>query len=142
MDGLTIKNNIIYDGGSTYFAYISADCTTNIDVDDNLWYGTPASNWQYGATNCANLATWNGQAGVGTDIQADPLFVSAGTDFRIRAGSPARDAGTDVGLTSDYIGTTVPQNTTQDIGAYEYPHQTNILIRKVKEILTGLGIQL
>jgi len=53
----------------------------------------------------------------GTLWNADPLFRSA-TDYRLKAGSPAINAGTDVGLTTDYDGK--PIRGVPDIGAYEY----------------------
>jgi len=45
-------------------------------------------------------------------------FFSAGLDFRLRADSPAINAGVDVGLASDYLGNAI--RGLPDIGAYEY----------------------
>ncbi len=48
-------------------------------------------------------------------------FVDAvGGDFHLRRGSPAIDAGTDVGVTEDLDGTHRPQGAGYDLGAYEY----------------------
>jgi len=44
----------------------------------------------------------------------------ANGDFRIPTNSPCKDAGTDVSLTKDYLGITIPQGPAPDIGAYEY----------------------
>jgi parallel beta-helix repeat protein len=41
-------------------------------------------------------------------------------DYRLKRGSPAIDAGTEVGIKSDAIGTLIPQGKATDIGAYEY----------------------
>jgi len=41
-------------------------------------------------------------------------------DYRLKAGSPAIDAGTDVGVDHDIAGKPVPQGKAPDIGAYEY----------------------
>ena len=51
---------------------------------------------------------------------------AAGDDFTLTPGSTLRDAGTDLSatLTTDYIGTSRPQNGTFDIGAYEYTVST------------------
>lgn len=54
-------------------------------------------------------------------VNSDPLFVDeANGDFHLQAGSPCRNAGTDVGLTRDYYYGTVPKEGTVDIGAAEY----------------------
>jgi len=54
-------------------------------------------------------------------LNADPKFVDASNgDYSLLSTSPAIDAGTDVSLTSDYIGTSVPQGSAPDIGPYEY----------------------
>jgi hypothetical protein len=41
-------------------------------------------------------------------------------DYRLKQGSPAIDAGIDVGIKEDPRGTTVPQGPAADIGAYEF----------------------
>ncbi len=52
-------------------------------------------------------------------ILDDPDFLSPGSNFKLLAGSPAIDAGVDVGLTEDFEGNPVPQGPAPDIGAYE-----------------------
>ena len=52
-------------------------------------------------------------------LTGDPTFVSA-VDYHLQAGSPAINAGVDVGLTSDYEYNIVPWNGGYDIGVYEY----------------------
>jgi hypothetical protein len=47
-------------------------------------------------------------------------FDPARRDFLLREGSPAIDAGVDVGLKEDVVGTRVPQGKAPDIGPYEY----------------------
>jgi hypothetical protein len=41
-------------------------------------------------------------------------------NFKLSATSPLIDSGLNVGLTSDFAGTSVPQGSTPDIGAYEF----------------------
>ena len=54
-------------------------------------------------------------------VSSDPLFVDAGNDdFNIPNTSPCVDAGTDVSVTDDIIGTQRPQGAKVDIGAFEY----------------------
>ena len=70
------------------------------------------------------IAAWeSGSSGtVENNIGDDPLFVDAGSaDFNLTAGSPAIDAGVDVGLTFDFIRTVVPQGLFPDIGLLEAP---------------------
>jgi hypothetical protein len=55
---------------------------------------------------------------------ATALFVNpAGNDYRLTTGSPAIDAGTNLSpdVVADIVGTTRPQRTAYDIGAYEMP---------------------
>jgi hypothetical protein len=53
--------------------------------------------------------------------QANPLLVNVGGgDYHLQAGSPAINAGMNLGYTLDYAGKTVPQGGVPDIGAFEY----------------------
>lgn len=60
------------------------------------------------------------------DKIAEPMFVDAANhDFRLKSGSPAIDAGIDVGLTHDLFKTDIegnpaPAGGARDIGAYEF----------------------
>jgi len=57
---------------------------------------------------------------VSGNIGGDPLFTDAGNaDFTTASTSPTIDAGVVVGLTTDIIGSPVPQGASPDIGAYE-----------------------
>ena len=51
----------------------------------------------------------------------DPLFVDfKNHDFHLRAGSPAIDAGVDLGYKLDFDNNPIPSGTAPDMGAYEY----------------------
>jgi hypothetical protein len=134
---VTLRNNIFYNNGRTGTfrgdLYFGSSTLTNITESNNLFYrsgtgwdsarvidrngttydrthivGTSAGYWQYDTGKGAN------------DIGGitDPLFVSLVTpDFSLQAGSPAINAGVDVGLTMDIQGTSIvaPPN----MGAYE-----------------------
>lgn len=85
----------------------------SIFIQNNILYGNAQSNgvlFETEATNYVNSG----------NITTSPLFASIGTDFTLQSGSPAIDAGLDVGLTTDYRNYVVPANSTPDIGAYEY----------------------
>src|SRR3989344_2243040 len=109
----TVYNNIMY------------QCFVGIrGIDDILLpAGQPGYNIFYGGTyqyydQISVVNIWP----IGTgNLTSDPLFVSAGTDYRLQSSSPAIDAGdpaTSSGI--DYAGTIVPQGSRADIGAFEY----------------------
>jgi len=120
---ITIKNNIIMNDGSV-------DSPKDMDFDQsvgstvicdyNLVYNANrAINIQIGTTNYS-WATYKLVSSQDShSINSNPLFVNAGSeDYRLQAGSPAINAGVNVGLTTDYLGHTI--NGLPDIGAYEY----------------------
>lgn len=102
-----------------------ADSAALNDLDYNLYH----------APNSARVVIRNTQGdGTGTvqdwatyhadrethSLYGDPRFRNAaGGNFQPGPGSPARNAGVDVSLTSDYAGNPVPLGAGVDIGAYE-----------------------
>ena len=55
----------------------------------------------------------------------EPLVVTGGARaLHLQAGSPAIDAGTNLGYTKDYEDKTVPVGSAPDMGAYEYGEAT------------------
>lgn len=97
----------------------------SLNVYLNNAFGPAASHFiQWGhATNKNTYAAWYSaySAANGNTVEGDPLFVSTVTpDFHLQSTSPAINAGTNVGLTSDYEGNHVPFGLAPDIGAYEY----------------------
>ena len=93
--------------------------------------GAPVHNVTAGADHCLWFNASNFEAGTGNLNNTDPLFINVnsplGADgipftaddgFNLRAGSPAINAGTSVGDTTDIIGNPIVGN--PDIGAYEY----------------------
>ncbi|NIA21050.1 MAG: hypothetical protein GWP05_03545 [Anaerolineaceae bacterium] len=56
-----------------------------------------------------------------TETDLKKIFVAPDKgDYRLKADSPAIDAGLEVGMEKDRAGTKVPQGKAPDIGAYEY----------------------
>lgn len=140
-----IANNVIYNGGIGIYLFSGADyyeiknnivhtCTTlarsDVALGNNVWSyncykdgnsGTPF----YANGSARNWAYWTGTLGADAtgSITSDPLFANTGgsyalaTDFKLQAGSPCINAGTDVGLTEDYGG--FPLKGLPDIGAWE-----------------------
>lgn len=109
-----LRNCISYNGILGEFYKQVADAGNVIDPDEQncIWYSTSTGDRNWKAQGEDTLPETHA-----TSIVADPLFKST-TDFRLKAGSPAINAGTDVGLTTDYLGK--PIRGLPDIGAYEF----------------------
>lgn len=131
---VTYKNNIEYMTGSVakYPAEIAGSPTMSMSNNDYWDTGFAATNvwWQWNGTWYGGLSAF--QTGTGQDgssIYADPLLGSATAhptgwptgSFSLQSGSPAIDAGTNVGSmgSSDFYGTSIPQCGVYDIGAAE-----------------------
>ncbi len=97
---LLFRNNIVYSaiGVANYGSFTHTN---------NVYYMTNGASVGYGL----GAAEW----------QTNPLFVNlGGGDYHLQAGSPAIDAGLNLGYSLDFDGTGVPQGAAPDIGAYEY----------------------
>jgi len=110
-------------------------------IEDNNLVLKHASWDYYGASGAGDgtlqtLATWRAASSNGANsIAGDPLFVSA-SDFRLRALSPAIDAGVSVGLLIDFDDERVSA-ATPDMGAYE--HGLTEAAREDLATMGGLG---
>ena len=137
---VTFTNNIIMNNNSSMFSYDTA----NVVADYNLYYTTRTSDVIWADAWYANVAAYH--TGVTPDddnspASSDPLFADASNGyFLLETGSPAIDSGTNVSLTTDYPGGTVPQNGTPDIGAYE--HYPNAITNSLKPSTAGIGIHI
>jgi hypothetical protein len=79
--------------------------------------GTTRARWS-DDTVYTTESTWEAASSETGSVWSNPLFVSTVTpDFSLQAGSPAINAGVDVGLTTDYVGNAIVG--LPDIGAYE-----------------------
>ncbi len=121
------KNNIIY---STVSNLVRTD-NSNVSFDNNLyWYtGAGSPNFYYNNTDYTSFSSY--QSGSGQDAHgkfANPLLGSPAyhsngkptTQFTLQSGSPAINAGADVGGGSrDFLGNAAPQGGAYDIGACE-----------------------
>lgn len=107
--GTVIKNNIMATGHTGTLCINVADgAETDLTLDYNLYYtpsGVAGNRWNWTVNN-STWANWliNSSQDGNSPVPADPLFVNPGADdFTLQTGSPAIDAGVDVGLA--YLGT-------------------------------------
>jgi parallel beta-helix repeat protein len=123
--GNVVKNNIFYteraDKGSIAVYSTAAGVLTS---DYNVVVDRFSTNG--GTSVTSTLAQWRtfGYDAHSLISTATALFVNpAGNDYRLTAGSPAIDAGTNLSpdVVADIVGTTRPQRTAYDIGCYEMP---------------------
>jgi hypothetical protein len=98
-----IRNNIITNCSYPYYIYNGTGTLSNIHIQNNVLFGNGNNNNIYNIGNISNYVNE-------VNIIADPLFAST-SDFRLKSGSPAIDAGINVGL--PYYGSS------PDIGAFE-----------------------
>jgi hypothetical protein len=121
-----IKNNIMsVSQAYTYGIRVTDDVAGKFTSDYNIANETYFGYIQTGGAK--SLADWRTATSQDANSQlADPLFITAGSNFHLTSTSPAIDKGANVSLTSDYDGRTVPYNTVQDIGALEYIPYTGL----------------
>jgi hypothetical protein len=142
VSGVTAKNNIFADckraameineevGGDYLNNTLDYNCYS-VDTGDPQYLGE----FLYEDPRVAHtFAEWKAYTSWDAhSLFTDPLFTDApANDFTIPVVSPCREAGTDVGLTQDYIGTSIPQGNEFDIGAYEYILLSTVLRRRIE----------
>jgi hypothetical protein len=109
---------VISGGGlSASYSQVSVDGTVFYDsacgITDDRATVTVAYNLFH--NNTANACGVNDPVGSSGNIQGDPLFVNAPSDFRLSAGSPAINAGSSSATYADLDGSR------SDIGAFGGP---------------------
>ncbi len=102
---LTLKNNVIWAESKVGYA------DAGFDESHNLYWSSDGSpTLQFTKDSTSKIA--------------NPDFESAGSNLRLKSGSPAIDAGTNEsvseGFSSDLDGNSVPQGSAPDMGAYEF----------------------
>ena len=147
IDGLTVTNNIFHSNGGWPVACWNAGNSRNVTFYHNTMHttnnyafrtqsGTIANlvvknNIIHGVPDGMNPGTWshnlytyskyNSTLKIGEKKETDlsKVFMNAGAyDFRLKSGSPAINAGTSVGITTDQTGAT--RSGTPDMGAIEF----------------------
>ena len=122
-----VNNNIVNGSLKNCLYWINTfSGWANVTLTNNLYNQASGNMIEYnngtGYTRytMAQFATYQSEQGKDQNSKAaDPLFVSP-SHFHLQTTSPAINAGTNVGLTTDYEGETVPFGAAPDIGAYEY----------------------
>lgn len=115
----TIQNNILLEDNYK----VHADHIGTVTTDYNCFYKVGGGKeWKWNGTWYYNFTDYKTASSQDSNsINSDPLFMDVSNDdFHLQSNSLCIDAGTDVGLTEDYDGVAVPQETNPAIGAFEY----------------------
>lgn len=119
------QNNIISSSRTTnneliLWADAAAIASGFVFRNNIIWAPNATGNVILWGATYYTLAAWMAAFGTGLGfLNVDPLFVDAATgDFRLQAGSPAKLAGYNSGITTDFANN-ARHATTPSIGAYE-----------------------
>jgi uncharacterized protein (TIGR02145 family) len=112
---ISIRNNIIQGFSSAPIHKQNSGTYDSVSIENNIFYGNGNSNNPSGSATYTNYTL--------SSIKDNPDFVST-SDFHLLLGSPAIDAGLDVGLTTDY--SNLPVSNPPEIGVYEYGVSTTL----------------
>jgi len=129
-DGLYYYNNLFMSTGDYSGGALSVgESSTNIVVKNNIMAGGPYGNEITRSHNIYTKLGWSQSDSYGWSLgvnevvieDLNQLFIDpAKGDYRLKAGSPAIDAGISVGINYDYLGNSVPKGKAEDIGPYEF----------------------
>ncbi|NOZ34430.1 MAG: T9SS type A sorting domain-containing protein [Chlorobi bacterium] len=82
--GVSVENNILYALSGTNVVTLMTETGITVSSDYNTYYKNGNTNLvYYNGTVYADLAAWTGNGAGANDLEGDPLFVNAGTDFHI-----------------------------------------------------------
>ena len=122
-----IRNNIITNCSYPFYIYNGTGTISNLHTQNNILFGNGNDNAIYHPEYILNYVNEG-------NLKADPMFVSS-TDFNLKTGSPAIDAGINVGL--PYYGVS------PDIGAFESPdgelHLNKVPVVSIASPMKGLS---
>lgn len=125
----TLYNNVIFSGGQTGIGVQLASTSGNLTIKNSIinGFGTGIDKYQGTINNDYNIIfgagsnNYNNVSAGPHSMSVNPQFINPSeNNFTPTVSSPAINAGVDLGLTRDFAGNTVPQQTFPDIGAYEY----------------------
>ena len=117
--GNRVINNIFQDAARSFLVWPTKALAQTLDY--NLYSNASGPpRWERSGVAYRTFSAYQQAAGETHSRQTDPGLVGA-ADARLRAGSPAIDAGvTLTEVSTDFDGVTRPQGAACDIGAYEY----------------------
>lgn len=139
LNGVSIMNNVIAGNDGNYMLSFHADNEATISglaIDHNLYARSDATAggvyWNQDGTEKIYKANqmFGSPSSYSVEknqdshaLAGDPLFLNANqANYALQSGSPAIDAGANVGLTVDYLGNPRPVGDGTDMGAYEEQH--------------------
>jgi hypothetical protein len=119
--GTVLKNNIIV-GGKSELLRLEDVSITGLDSDYNLFYRHSAGNFvDINSVVYSSLASWNLAGYDIHSVNSLPVFVNDSSyNYKLQSSSPGINNGVNVSLNNDHIGSSVPQGSSPDIGAYEF----------------------
>lgn len=142
LDNLTINNNTIYESVNTGSLFFFSGVTANaaeLTFKNNILFGGSAfvgESMGSSTTHTYNTYARHSGSSVGhtlgtgeqtitqTQMESHVFTDVPNRDFRLRASSILLNDGTDVSLSQDLLGVSVPQGSAVDPGAYEYKTAT------------------
>jgi PKD repeat protein len=123
---VNIKNNIIMTKQSTYpnrlISFERSPSSANIDLDYNCYYHPGGSSGRFAAGSSYSFSSWQSAYNHEShSMFTNPYLTNPSqNDYTLTGSSPCIDAGTNVGINKDFQGSTRPQGSGYDIGAYEF----------------------
>jgi hypothetical protein len=121
-DNYYFQNNLVINPKSSQYIRMNFGLLNNM-FNHNIYFGGTAFNLSYQNKSFSSWKTSTNQDA--NSLESDPLLANVSgvfsdiSDFKPQSASPAINAGTDIGFTSDFEGTSVPQGSAPDIGAFE-----------------------
>ena len=119
---LTIANNIFFELGT--YVFQCHDPVTDLVLSHNIYHQASASSNPFYFNNDFKTLSEMQALGYETKSQITNPLLESGSVMQLQSGSPAIDAGVDLGLTCDYLGNVIEKN--PDIGAYEFKSKSII----------------
>lgn len=119
----SVRNNIMYgtSSGVDGFMQDTGFVLSEMTLTNNLYYFPNKANQNHVANLLGTQTTLAAMQGSGYEsgsLVGNPLFTTAGSDFTLQAGSPAKLAGYTSGIALDLL-RSARNATTPSIGAYE-----------------------
>jgi hypothetical protein len=120
---IILKNNIFYNTNHSGWMFYSDNTYGEWTFNNNIYYsnrGVYNHYWHINSSTMPNFRSWTALGYDSNSICANPMFTDYTVgDFTLQSGSPARNAGAYLGLSTDIQGNPIPVNF-PDIGAFQY----------------------